>query len=381
MSRSQASLPQRVFMTADAVGGVWTYAMELARGLVHRGVEVELAVVGPHPGAEELAVAEQIDGLFVISTGLPLDWTAEGEAAALETARHIRDLAVRSGATVAHIHAPGLIATETWNMPLVVSAHSCVRTWWSAVRGGPLPPDLKWRARLTHSGLVAADAVIAPSRAFARCLEATYKLTQRVNAIHNGAPPAPRSYQAGRSGAIFTAGRLWDAGKDIGVLDAAAGRIRHPVLAAGPPVGPNGARFDARHIELLGVLGGQAMEQQYAAAGVFVAPALYEPFGLAVLEAAQRATALVLSDIPTFRELWDEAALFVRPGDVNGLAAVLQQVSDDSSLRRKLGGRARVRALRYSAQRFVECTLQVYQRILADNEGRGVARNASASMQ
>jgi hypothetical protein len=41
-----------------------------------------------------------------------------------------------------------------------------------------------------------------------------------------------------------------------------------------------------------------------------------EPFGLAVLEAAQAGCPLVLSDLPGFRELWDGAALFRRPVEV-----------------------------------------------------------------
>ena len=49
--------------------------------------------------------------------------------------------------------------------------------------------------------------------------------------------------------------------------------------------------------------------------------ALYEPFGLAVLEAAQAGCALVLSDIPTFRELWDGAALFVAAATTPRLCA------------------------------------------------------------
>ena len=39
-------LPRKVLMTADTVGGVWTYAVELARGLADRGVEVALATMG-----------------------------------------------------------------------------------------------------------------------------------------------------------------------------------------------------------------------------------------------------------------------------------------------------------------------------------------------
>ena len=43
--------PRCVLMTADAVGGVWTYALDLARGLSAQGVQVSLALLGPEPGA------------------------------------------------------------------------------------------------------------------------------------------------------------------------------------------------------------------------------------------------------------------------------------------------------------------------------------------
>ena len=33
----------RILMTADVVGGVWTYAIELARGLASRGIATTIA--------------------------------------------------------------------------------------------------------------------------------------------------------------------------------------------------------------------------------------------------------------------------------------------------------------------------------------------------
>ena len=164
------------------------------------------------------------------------------------------------------------------------------------------------------------------------------------------------------------------------MLDAAAGRIAHPVVAAGAAIGPNGEQFTPRNIELVGLLGSDAMEQHFASASIFVSPALYEPFGLTVLEAAQRGAALVLSDIATFRELWDEAALFVPPGDAVALALVLNKVVGDTNLRRKLGGRARVRSQRYSMLRCVEATVQVYQQLLPDSP-RGQAHDVAAGMR
>src|SRR5690242_5747891 len=54
----------RVLMTTDAVGGVWTYGLTLARALAARGVRVALAAVGPAPSAAQVAQAE--------TAGLPL---------------------------------------------------------------------------------------------------------------------------------------------------------------------------------------------------------------------------------------------------------------------------------------------------------------------
>src|SRR3546814_15067984 len=67
-------------------------------------------------------------------------------------------------------------------------------------------------------------------------------------------------------------------------------------------------------------------------AGIFVSPSLYEPFGLAVLEAAMSGCALLLSDIPTFRELWDGAAVFTPAGDSDALADRLQAMAASHDL-------------------------------------------------
>jgi hypothetical protein len=57
---SKAPLPQLVFMTTDAVGGVWSYSLELARGLAGHGVAIQLAVLGPEPDARQIAAADAV---------------------------------------------------------------------------------------------------------------------------------------------------------------------------------------------------------------------------------------------------------------------------------------------------------------------------------
>jgi glycosyltransferase involved in cell wall biosynthesis len=95
---------------------------------------------------------------------------------------------------------------------------------------------------------------------------------------------------------------------------------------------------------MLGPLSARSLARQRRHAAVFAAPARYEPFGLAVLEAARDRCALVLGDIPSLRELWGPDALFVSPDDPEHLAGALRALLDDLPAAAKLGERAQRRA-------------------------------------
>ena len=79
-------------------------------------------------------------------------------------------------------------------------------------------------------------------------------------------------------------------------------------------------------------------------AAIFAAPSRYEPFGLAVLEAATCGAALVLADIATFRELWHDVAVFVPPNDPAAWAVAVNRLADDRSRLAGLASQARERA-------------------------------------
>jgi len=97
---------------------------------------------------------------------------------------------------------------------------------------------------------------------------------------------------------------------------------------------------------------------------VFASAALYEPFGLAVLEAAQAGCALVLADIPSFRELWGEAAVFVPPESPQAIAAALAALLDAPDRAAALGAAARHRSARYTLAAMAEGMLGVYRTLL-----------------
>jgi glycosyltransferase involved in cell wall biosynthesis len=352
----------RILLSTDAVGGVWRYSLELARGLALHGAEVVLAVLGPGPDAGQRREAEGIADLIVYPTGLPLDWTADSPVALDGSAFGLARLARQAQADSVQLHSPALMGSAFWSVPVIVAVHSCVATWWQAVCGGPLPSDLKWRAAATAHGLAAADVVIVPSMSFAKALRECYRLKRRIDIIPNGRRPLQGQGQ--RRLIALTVGRLWDEGKGVATLDAAAERLSAPVLAAGPITGPHGARIAYRHLQLRGTLSESELAREYASASVFVSVARYEPFGLAALEAAQSGCALVLSDIATFRELWDGVAVFVPPDQPVHLANAIQHLLDDPAECARRGARAQVRAERFDPMRMAAATWDMHSAVL-----------------
>jgi glycosyltransferase involved in cell wall biosynthesis len=349
----------RLLMTADAVGGVWTYALDLACGLSEVGVDTVLVVMGPSPGADQIAQARAIPRLRLVDTGLPLDWLATAPAAILAARAALRDLARETGADLIHLNSPALAAGGEFPTPVVGVCHSCTATWWTAVKAGPPPADFRWRAEALGKGLRACDVLVAPTRAFARMTARAYAGAHPV-VVRNGRRPA-QGVSGPREPMVFTSGRLWDEGKNVAVLDRAALLAPARLVAAGPLDGPDGGAIRLRHAQALGRISPREVAAWLARAPIFASAALYEPFGLGVLEAAQAGCALVLSDIPTFRELWAGAAVFVPASDAAGFAAAFRQLSADPEETGWLGRLARIRSRRYTAEAMLAGMLAIYR--------------------
>jgi glycosyltransferase involved in cell wall biosynthesis len=368
----------RVLMTADAVGGVWQYSLDMARGLARLGIETLLAVMGPAPSEEQRKAAAAVPMLELAETDLALDWLAEDGAALAKAAEGITRLAAAAGVDLVQLNAAALAADTSFDVPVVVVHHSCVATWWEAVNGTELPEDFAWRTRLVARGLAAAHAVVTPTAAFGEMVQRRYGLAEPPRTVHNGRTPfaipaaAPHDF-------VFTAGRLWDEGKNLGTIDAAAAGLGVPVRAAGPLKGPNGAEVIFDNIHCLGTLGEAELGRWLAARPVFVSAALYEPFGLAVLEAAAAGCALILSDIPTFRELWDGIATFVPPRDERAFTDAISTLVGDDFERAVQGRAAKERASRYTPDIMAAQMAAIYRSLLPRVQGPVLAAARAAA--
>jgi len=350
---------RRLLLTTDAVGGVWTYTVELARALQPLGVEPVMAVVGPSPSAEQRA---ETQGMRLLDTGLPLDWLAEGPSAIRRAGTALSAYATAERVDAVQLHSAALAADVPFEMPVLAVQHSCVATWWEQVRRGPLPREFAWRRDCTEDGLNRVDAVVAPTAAFAAQTMRTYGLCRAVQAVHNGRQPIALPTRP-RDEFVLTVGRLWDAGKNVQVLDRAAAQVELAVEAIGPLEGPDGTRVSFANLRTPGSLSGAEIAKRLAGRPIFASAALYEPFGLSALEAAQAGCALVLSDIATFRELWDGAAIFVEPDDARGFATAINMLAADPESRERLGQAAQLRALRYTPDAMARGMIAIYDQL------------------
>jgi glycosyltransferase involved in cell wall biosynthesis len=356
-------LPRKVLMTADTVGGVWTYAVELARGLAEHGVEVALATLGDPLNELQREKVDRIPRLKVFESTFKLEWMEDPWRDVERSGDWLLRLEDRIGPDLIHLNGY-MHGSLPWTAPKLMVGHSCVLSWWRAVKGEAAPEPWNRYAREVAAGLAAADLVVAPSLAMLGALAENYGTLPRTRVILNGRDPKLFK-PAAKEPIIFSAGRLWDEAKNLQALERVAPRLPWPVFVAGENHHPDGGEVRPHHTRLLGRLSQRALAAWLGRAAIYCLPARYEPFGLSVLEAALSGCTLVLGDIPSLREIWRHRAVFVPPDDPEALEEALSRLIADPDRRASLAAGSRARALQLTSERMVEAYLAAYGEVLA----------------
>ncbi len=231
----------------------------------------------------------------------------------------------------------------------------------------------EFRARFTAQAREAAaraDAIIAVS-AFTRrqVVELLGFPEDRVHVIHHGIR-ALAYPEVTREKIVLTVGAV-QARKNIAGLVAAfealdpAWRL---VLAGSYGYGAEAIRerierSRARErIAVLGYVPAAELAAWYARASIFAFPSLDEGFGMPVLEAMAAGTPVLTSNCSALPEVAGDAAILVDPRDPGALAGALRNLAGDEGLRDDLATRGRARAGRFTWQKAVRQTWEVYQR-------------------
>jgi len=348
-------------MTADTAGGVWPHALTLAGALGRRGVRTSLAVFSEGLAPSMRAEAWNVPGLQIFEGAFRLEWMEDPWKDLQRAGEWLLSLARVLRPDVVQLSSP-VLGGLAWPVPAVVAVHGSVCAWWEAVHGVPAPAAWdRYRAEVRR-GLLGAARVVASTKAMLEDL-----------ARHHGPLPGARVVYPARTLTqvrglekepwILTTGRAADEASNVEVLEAAARSI--PIRVAGPGQA-TGAERRAAGLQLVGPLGPEAMRMAMARAAIYAHPAVYEASGLMPLEAALQGCALVLSDIPALRELWEGAAVFVPPRDAEAWRTALRMLLDEAPRRRRLAEAARARAGTFRPERQAEEMLRVYEGARSD---------------
>lgn len=357
--------PTKILMTADTVGGVWTYALDLVRGLAPFGTHVALATMGAPLQAHQWQAAQALPNLTIHESTYKLEWMDDPWDEVAEAGEWLLHLADQVQPDLIHLNGMAH-GSLPWQQPVLVVVHSCVLSWWQAVKGEEAPAALDTYRNLVRQGLRAAAVVVAPTQAMLQEVERLYGPFRQQTVVCNGRDPQQFRPAAIKEPFIFGMGRVWDEAKNLALLAQVAAELPWPVYLAGDAWHPvTGQLLELPNVHFLGPLPAAAVKEWLARASIYALPARYEPFGLSVLEAALAGCALVVGDIASLREVWGNAATYVPPDDAQALQTTLLALIADESARACSGARATKQAQQYSLDRMAEGYRQLYQQVAA----------------
>lgn len=363
----------RVLVSADTFSGVWTYSRELVTGLITQGAQVTLVSFGDIPLPDQTAWMNSLHGLEYHPTAFRLDWMQEGEQDFQAAEEYLCAIVRDTRPDILHLNqlSFGALPVAT---PRVVTAHGDLVTWWLAIHGKEPARSawLDWYRETIVGGLQRADSVVTTTHWMKEMLGVAYGVDFAGQVIFAGRNPIYFNPFVTKEELVLAIGRLWDSGKQVSLLTQH--KHSQPVCIVGAdnpipmPTVPIRADVrvstDSHEISVKGAQTESQLRTLYSKSTVFAATSRYEPTGLGSIEAAFSRCALVANDIPVYRELWGDAALYFERNNADSLAEVLNKLDKDRETVRAYGTRAYNRAReRFTARRMVDELLQLYRRL------------------
>jgi glycosyltransferase involved in cell wall biosynthesis len=372
-------------------GGIGTYTRHLARGLASRGHNITVV----SRSVTEQDVATALDGSVRVIRVFP------------RRLRHLRgrrvlgrfiaclEYSAAVARTVSRIEGIDVIEYPNWNAegfwhlmgrrrgPVVTRVHSPYAAV-LASREERVTLDKRLSVALERMAVRRSDIVATHSHHNARLAARLYGLdAARIPVIPHGIPLSEESPAPDRNAPprVLYLGRL-EHRKGIHVLLDALPEVLDAVPAAeiviagrDSPSAPGGRTW-REHAEtaltpahrartrFLGYVDEETARSLYDECDLFVAPSLYESFGLVYLEAMARGRAVIGSRVSAIPEVVadGETGLLPPPGDPRALATAIIRLLRDPGERVEMGRRGRERVKRFfSDSTMVERVIELYE--------------------
>ena len=281
---------------------------------------------------------------------------------------------------------PDLVHFPHFNVPLicpkpfVVTIHDILMHKQKGLDATTLPAFLYYFKRLGYAGVfkravTASRAVIVPSHFVKKEIADYYKIDpDKVKVTYEGVDaltakgkpkvPGPYFIYSGNAYPHKNLKRLIEAVAEVNQISQEKVYL---LIASSRNVftkrlGVMTAKLGAKHyVKLLGFVPDEELGALYKHSLGFVFPSLSEGFGLPGLEAMNAGTLALVSDIPVFREVYKDAAIYFNPYDFSSIAKAMKDVAGmkkEERVRRIETNQEFVK--RYSWRKMAEETLKIY---------------------
>lgn len=369
--------PNRVLITVDPYGTAWCYILTLIPYLQSLKIKVLLAVTGGELRPSQVAQLDALPDLTWSHLPGKLSWMEAPWEDVNRAGGWLMRLANRFQPDIVHVNSYPFAALP-WKVPVLVTAQACAISWWQAVKGLPVPEHYREYHRRVSLGLNAATKIVAATRHTLNTLYCNYGFKTPTQMVRHG-----RDFSGELVGEkrpyILSAGRCWDEGRNVMLLEAIADQVPWPIYISGDTVDPQtGENIPLTKTQCLGWLSDEGFQEAVTHASVLAAPVLYEPFSYSVLTAAAAGCALVLGDVPSMRELWHDVAIFIPPDRPDLWSSQLQLLCENPAWAKVLGERARERAATFSGLEMAADYVEVYGGLLQSRESTTIERRELA---
>ena len=271
--------------------------------------------MGQWPTEEQEQEAAKLSNVLLYKSDYKLEWMQDPWEDVEKARKWINCIYHTVLPDLVHLNNYAQVCGD-WECPTISVFHSCVSTWWQAVKGTAVPSHWQQYVETVKSSLQCSDLVVSPSKAILEKAQATHGFTTESKVIYNG--------------------------RDLSFPE-------------------RGKTLEIENVHFLGSLSETEVREWIHRASIFVSPTKYEPFGLAILEAAEAGCALALSNIETLQEIWGDSALFFNPQDREEAKAKIMELIENETQRETYSEKALLRSELYSTEKMGDAYFEMYK--------------------
>ena len=167
---------------------------------------------------------------------------------------------------------------------------------------------------------------------------------EKIEVVYNAVRPSPLLPRGNNKEKYLLAVGSHVPRKNVRRVLEAYCRIENPDFELYVVGGKNAVYADAglrpyttrKGIRFLGYVTGQELTRLYRNATAYINASLYEGFGIPIVEAMGQECAVVVSDIPAFREVSGDAALYFDPMNVADICDKMETIMQSEKTREQL---------------------------------------------